>query len=170
MNIDLTKLPVGEMMIGFLVTAVVATFAIAFTIVDSGTGGEEDGGTEPMATPVIGSTDVVLGDNFFEPADMTVQAGDSLTLNLTNQGAAIHNMHIAGADGAYAVSGICETGGEDPCSDPASMRGGETATLVWDVPDSPGSQVPFRCDFHPADMTGTFTIVGAPEAPAEAAN
>jgi plastocyanin len=156
------------MIIGFLVTAIVVTFVLAFTIVDSGKGEEaENGVVEPTATPAVGSTEVQLGDNFFRPKDITVQAGDTLTINLTSIGAVTHNMHIS-VDGAYAAT-FCEVGGPDPCSDPAAVNSGQTATLVWEVPDAPGTEIPFRCDFHPVEMTGTLTIVAAGEAGASPA-
>ena len=159
---DLTKLPVGEAIIGFLVAATVATFAIAFAVVETGSSpaeetpsGDDDDGGAP--TPVDGAVEIVMGDNFFRPTDVAVVAGETVSFNLSNQGTAIHNMHIS-VDGDFA-SGICETGGEAPCSDPDTMPGGSTGVLEWDVPaDAAGSQVPFRCDFHPVEMTGTITV------------
>ncbi len=98
-----------------------------------------------------------MGDNFFRPTDVTVAAGETVTFNIENQGAALHNMHVS-VDGEYADS-VCETDGEAPCSDPNTVPGGQTAVLEWDVPaDAAGAQVPFRCDFHPAEMTGTITV------------
>ncbi|HUF53630.1 MAG TPA: hypothetical protein VMR52_07635 [Dehalococcoidia bacterium] len=162
---DLTKLPVGEAIIGFLVAATVVTFAVAFAVVEPGSspaeetpaGDDDDNGGAP--TLVDGAVEIVMGDNFFRPTDVTVTAGETVTFNLENQGAAIHNMHIAGPDGEYAVSGLCETGGEEPCSDPDTMPGGSTGILEWNVPaDAAGSQIPFRCDFHVVEMTGTITV------------
>ena len=77
-----------------------------------------------------------------------------MTFDVTNDGGAIHNMHIAGPDGEYTED-FCEGGG-DPCSIRTASAGRE-ATLTWEVPGSPG-EVDFRCDFHPQQMTGKITI------------
>ncbi len=158
MKLDLTRLPIGEMTVGFLIVALLVTFILAFTLVDSGTDATEDGVTDVTSTPVTGAVDVVMGDNFFNPADITVAAGDTVTFNLTNEGVAVHNMRIARADGSYSDPGICEPDGADPCSDPNAVPGGQTAVLEWQVPDAPGSEIPFRCDFHQIDMIGTITV------------
>jgi plastocyanin len=161
MKLDLTKLPIGEMMIGFMVLALGVTFALAYTYVDSGetapeaTAAPTGGGTE---TPSPGGTEIVMHDNRFDPTEITVTAGETVTIAISNEGAILHNLHIASIGGNFAAS-LCETGGDEPCSDPAQVRGGATATLTWDVPaDAAGTEVPFRCDFHPVEMTGTITI------------
>jgi plastocyanin len=97
-----------------------------------------------------------MGDNFFEyqgerSPTITVPAGEEVVLNLTNEGAAIHNMHVAAGDD-YA-SGICQPGGDDPCSDPARFSGGDTGSITFTLD---AGEYDFRCDFHPVDMTGTL--------------
>ena len=158
MKLDLTRLPVGEMMVGFLIVSLLVTFILAFTLVDSGTDVTDEEVTDVPTTPIAGAADIVMGDDFFDSNDITVAAGDTVTFNLTNGGAAVHNMHIAQPDGSYTGEDNCEVGGEDPCSDPNFIRGGESAVLEWQVPDAPGTVIPFRCDFHRDDMTGTITI------------
>jgi plastocyanin len=157
---DLSRLPVGEAIIGFLVTALVVTFVLAFTFVDVGSSPADeapDGNGGEVPTPVEGAIDIVLNDNFFEPTDFTIAAGETVSFNLDNQGIAIHNMHIS-VDGEYALA-VCEPGGDAPCSDPNTVSPGATAVLEWDVPaDAAGMQIPFRCDFHPVEMTGTITV------------
>lgn len=158
MKLDLTRLPVGEMTVGFLIVSLLVTFILAFTLVDSGTDATEDGVVDVTATPIAGAAEIVMGDNFFEPTDITVAAGDTVAFNLTNEGVAIHNMRIAQPDGNYSDGGICELDGPDPCSDPNAVAGAQTAVLEWEAPDAPGTQIPFRCDFHQVEMTGTITI------------
>lgn len=158
---DLTRLPVGEAIIGFLVTALIVTFVVAFTVVDVSPSPADEVPTDtggPQPTSVSGGVDIALHDNSFDPNEITVTAGDTVTFNLTNEGSAIHNMHIS-VNGDYA-QGVCDTGGEAPCSDPNTIPGGTTATLTFDVPAdaAPGTQIPFRCDFHPTEMTGTITV------------
>ena len=99
----------------------------------------------------------MMGDNFFDSNDITVAAGDTVTFNLTNEGTAVHNMHIAGPDGNYSDD-LCELDGADPCSDPNVVTSGQTAVLEWEVSGESGAVIAFRCDFHPLEMFGTLTI------------
>jgi plastocyanin len=173
-KIDLSKLPVGEAIIGFLILSLIITFVLAFTHTNDQADeqalsapeptepsetedGDGDGGGTGTPAPDGNEIDVVLGDNFFDPEQLTVPAGAAFTFNVTNEGNIAHNMHISGQGGEYSQP-FCDAGGDDPCSDPNNVRGGETAVLEWDVPDAGGEEVPFRCDFHPEEMTGTITI------------
>lgn len=158
MKLDLTRLPVGEMMVGFLIVSLLVTFILAFTLVDSGTDSTDDGVTDVTSTPISGGAEIVMGDNFFDSNDITVAVGDTVTFNLTNEGAAVHNMHIAQPDGNYSDDGVCELDGADPCSDPNAVTSGQTAVLEWEVSGESGTVIPFRCDFHPVEMTGILTI------------
>ena len=164
MKLDLTKLPVGEMLIGFLLVALAVTFVGAFIATDSG-GGEE--AAPASATPATtsspgespspgGALAVSLKDNKYEPSELTVAAGSTVTINLTNDGAGTHNMHIAGEGNKFGVP-FCEPGGAEPCSDPNAVPAGEKATLTWTAPAAPAT-INFRCDFHITEMTGTITV------------
>jgi plastocyanin len=56
-------------------------------------------------------------------------------------------------------------GGENPCSDPARIPGGDTGTLTFNLP--PGTYE-YRCDFHTQEMVGQFEVVeGGPTGPSE---
>ena len=114
--------------------------AAATTPADTGNGGDGEEVT----------FDVSMTDNAFDPGEFTVPAGATVTFNLTNDGAAIHNMRIAGEDGEYNS----DDGG---ISDPDLVSGGDTATLDWTAPDEAG-EIDFQCDFHPTDMLGTITV------------
>jgi plastocyanin len=169
MKFDITKLPVVEGVIAFFVIVLGVTFAGAFAATDSG--GEDAAVAEsptPRETPENGATpsnggtpspggpiQVVMQDNSFDRDELTVAADTTATFEITNEGNALHNMHIAGEGGDYTED-FCEGGG-DPCSDPNQVRADEIATLTWQVPAEPG-EVDFRCDFHPVEMTGTITI------------
>lgn len=162
MKLDLAKLPVLEAIIAFLVVMTGVTFVGAF----SATGGasEEEAvsaSPTPRVTPADGASpspggpiEIVMRNTRFDPDEITVQAGNTATFQMTNEDSAIHNMHIAGPEGY--TEDFCEGSG-DPCSDPDRITKGETATLTWEVPNSPG-EVDFKCDFHPQEMTGTITI------------
>jgi plastocyanin len=163
MRLDLAKLPVLEGVIAFLGLMVVITFVGAFAA--TGDGGESSAVSESPtprespppdgSPPPTGNIAIAMHDNSFDPNEITVAAGESVTFDISNEGRALHNMHIAGEGGDYTED-FCEGGG-DPCSDPNRLAAGETGTLVWDVPDVT-AEVDFRCDFHPREMTGTITI------------
>jgi plastocyanin len=168
MKLDIAKLPVVEAVVAFFIIVLGITFAGAFAATDSG--GEEVVAESPTpeetpengATPSNGGSptpggpiQVVMQDDSFDPDEPTAAAGSTAVFEITNEGNSLHNMHIAGEGGEFTED-FCEGGG-DPCSDPNQVRGGETATLTWQVPPEPGD-VDFRCDFHPEVMTGTITI------------
>jgi len=112
-------------------------------------------GASPTGAPAGGALQVSMGDNFFEyngekNPTLSVPAGDSLTIDLSNTGVAIHNMRIAGEDNQFNT-------GDDAVSDPSLVSGGGTATIEWTAPSSPGD-VNYQCDFHPTDMKGVITV------------
>jgi plastocyanin len=107
-----------------------------------------------------GALTVGMGDNFFEfegqqAPTISVASGEEITIDLSNDGLAIHNMHIAGTDNEYGIA-ICETGGDEPCSDPGLFSPGDTGAITFTF-DEAGSFV-FRCDFHPVDMIGEIEV------------
>ncbi len=58
-------------------------------------------------------------------------------------------MHIAPADGNYDSK-------QAVVSSPELISAAKTGTLTWTAP-APGTYQ-FRCDVHPAEMTGTVTV------------
>jgi plastocyanin/mono/diheme cytochrome c family protein len=111
--------------------------------------------------PIEGEAAMDLGDNFFQldgqqAPTLEVSVGQGVTIDLTNNGQAIHNMHIAGVDDTYDVD-FCEVGADESCSDPDRMTGGDTGTIAFRF-DEAGT-FNFRCDFHPAVMTGQIVVV-----------
>jgi plastocyanin len=113
---------------------------------------------EPI--PIEGEAAMEMGDNFFQ-ADgqqnpiFEVSVGQDVAIDLVNNGLAIHNMHIAGVDDTYDAV-FCEVGGDEPCSDPELMAGGDSGTIAFRF-DEPGT-FNFRCDFHPVLMTGQIVV------------
>ncbi len=174
MKPDVTKLPLGEALIGFVFAAVAVTFVLAFTL-SSDAGIEdvepEDGEAVAELSPTTentpaddgstgGAIAVSMGDNFFEldgqlEPDIAVPLGEQISIDLTNDGFAVHNLHIAGTDNEYGIV-FCETGGDEPCSDPNLFAGGDTGDITFQF-DEPGTFI-FRCDFHPILMVGTITV------------
>lgn len=107
------------------------------------------GGATPSAP---GAPEIDMTDNKFSVTDITVKSGD--TINISNKGQAIHNVHISGPDGNFAAP-FCKAGGPEPCSKPASVPAGTAATLAVAIP--PGTYN-YRCDFHPDEMKGKITV------------
>jgi plastocyanin len=105
----------------------------------------EDGDAEPVDV----TFDVSMGDNFFEPSELELEAGQTFRINLTNDGEFIHNLRIAGADGEYDT-------GDDLVSTPKFQTGGETGELVGQI-DEPGVYS-FRSDSQSTEMVGTITV------------
>jgi len=108
----------------------------------------DNGGSGGNAGP--SSFNVSMGDNFFEPNKFPVKTGQRITINLQNDGAAIHNMRVAGADNKYNNE-------DDAVSDPENISPGDSGSLVWTAPGKAGV-INLRCDIHPTDSTGTIIV------------
>ena len=88
---------------------------------------------------------VVMKDPaLFEPKDITVSAGSTVTFELTNTGLALHNMHIM-SDNVEPKNAMIQP-----------ILGGDKATLVVKFPKK--GTVKFQCDLHVPDMVGTITV------------
>jgi len=127
--------------------AVITTVCLLALACGGGDGGGNgsSGGTD--GDPVF---DVTMGDNFYEPNVFPVKAGQKVTFHFKNEGAAVHNMRVAGADNKYDTE-------DDALSEPREIRSGGTGTLEWTAPDKAG-EINVRCEFHPADSTGTVKV------------
>jgi len=122
----------------------------------------EDGHTaEPGETP--GPTEgnlVEMHDNYFARPDdsarnptLNVTAGTEITFDLSNKGAALHNMQVA-ASGSFAAT-FCSATSGDPCSVPPRIAAGKTGTITFTLP---AGTYEYRCDFHTADMHGEIVV------------
>lgn len=95
-----------------------------------GDGGGGNGGEECVAT-----TDLNMVDNAFEPLCLQVSEGD--TINLTNEGVAVHSFTV-------------ESAGID-----VDVPAGETATAALEGVGA--GTTDFTCTFHP-EMIGTLEV------------
>lgn len=152
------KLPIAEGLVGFLLVVLVATFIIAGEVI--GTPDEEGEPTE-TTEPTDGSNGdgdgeltLTMTDNKFDKTGLTVPAGAEVSIALQNDGGAIHNVQVADGEGKYPAA-FCTAGGPTPCSKPPRLNGGAAGTLEFNLP---AGDYPFRCDFHPVEMTGTITV------------
>jgi plastocyanin len=103
-----------------------------------------------------GAPEIPMEDNSFPNGNVTIAGGAEVVINVINNGNAVHNVHVA-LDGEYdgAPGSICRTTGDEPCTDPASIRGGESGTLTVNLT---AGTYDFRCDFHPVEMQAQLIV------------
>jgi plastocyanin len=159
----LDRLPVGEALVGFLAVVLIATFLLArrelpaSSTAGAGASASAGASATPAVSTAPGGLEITMTDNKFDNTELTAAAGATVTINIKNSGTAVHNLHVAGANGQFGAQ-YCTTNGADPCSNPNRLAAGSTATLTFTVPNTPGAKIPYRCDFHPTDMNGTITV------------
>ena len=112
-------------------------------------GGGDDKTSTGGETPGTGTYGVTMTDTGNTPNDYTVATDSTVTLNFTNNGAAAHNVRVAGEDNQYNTS-------DDAVSDPDLIIAGGRGKLTWKAPSKAGEYL-FHCDFHP-DLKGTITV------------
>ncbi len=103
---------------------------------------------------LTGTVDASMGDNFFEfdgkqNPTLQIGTGSKVTINLTNNGTAIHNMRTTGDDGQFDSD-------DDAESAPSLINGGGTGTI--EVTFAQAGTYQYRCDFHSTDMKGEITV------------
>jgi plastocyanin len=98
---------------------------------------------------VGGAVDTEAGDNFYSPNNLKVSLGETTTIQIANNGVAVHNLRIAGVDGEWSTD-------DDVVSDPDLISGGATATVEF-TPTVAGTYT-FRCDFHPTEQGGVIVV------------
>ena len=136
----LDRLPVGEALVGFLALALIATFLLArhelpaSSTADAGTSTSASASATPGGPTPPGGLEITMTDNKFDNTGLTAAAGATVTINITNNGTAVHNLHVAGANGQYS-SQFCTTNGADPCSSrttsPRWWKPSGAAIRVW---------------------------------------
>lgn len=87
-------------------------------------------------------------DNHFSATQFTFAAGGQVTINLKNNGSAVHNFHIINAK---------DPSGNDIKS--KNLAPGDTDALTFTLPGP--ATYSFRCDFHPTEMVGTIQLINA---------
>ena len=135
--------------------AFVAVAVLALLATAAACGGDDDEDEPNGGTPADGNGgprefDVSMGDNFFEPNEFAVSDGSDVTFNVTNDGTALHNMRVAGADNEFNTD-------DDAVSEEDLLSPGDSTVLSWTAPEEPG-EYKLQCDIHPQDMTGTITV------------
>lgn len=125
--------------LGVVAVVVLSALVLAFAFSPwSGSSGEAD-----ETLPALSLT---IGDNFFQPEELTIQAGQKYRLNLVNKGSATHDFWAAGSDGKTST-------GDDVRSDPIPGGGSATVKIQY---QNPGTYY-FVCTFH-AGQGGTLIV------------
>lgn len=96
-----------------------------------------------------GTLAITMADNSFPMNNLSAPLNETTTIEVTNDGNAVHNMRIAGADGEWNTD-------DDWVSDPDFVSGSQTATIEFN-PTTAGSYT-FRCDFHPLEQGGVIVV------------
>ena len=115
------------------------------------TPGVDIGGSPAAATPTGGSgggetIKIVMTDNVYTPKDIKVKAGQTYTIEVKNEGLAIHDMHVlskAFGEAKDYTSSITVAAGD---------------SNKFEVKFSKKGTVKFNCDYHLPDMAGTITV------------
>ncbi len=130
-----------------------ATPTAAPTDAPSGGLGEQPDSPQAVNDEVTGAVDgsiaTTMEDNRFTLNNLKVPLGQATTIEITNEGIAIHNMRVAGSDGEWSTD-------DDSVSDPDFVVGGEIAAVEF-TPAIAGTYT-FRCDFHPLEMGGVIVV------------
>jgi plastocyanin len=116
------------------------------------------------AAPGGGSKEIDLADNVIkysgqENPAIPVAAGQPVTFQLKNSGAAVHNVDVGGTSAQNPTDGHFCTASDatvTACSTPNRIAGGGTGTLTFTI-TTPGTYH-FRCDYHATQMFGTFIV------------
>jgi plastocyanin len=118
--------------------------ALALALPLAGCGGDDDddGGGEAAAEqeqerPSGPTSDITARDFAFDPSEVTLEAGREVTIVLTNEDDAEHNITVEDLD-------VDE-----------DAEGGETGQATV-TPDA--GSYDFHCKYHPNQMTGTITV------------
>ena len=90
---------------------------------------------------------MTISDTTFEPAALTVAAGKTFRINLSNTGTFVKKLRIAGPDGTFETDDDVVGVSVDP---------GGTGEISGKI-DAAGTY-PFRDDFHPTTLQGTITV------------
>lgn len=135
--------------LALLPVAVLAAASVACGGGNDGAGAAtaEPTATQGASTPGAPSREieVLMHDNYFEPVEIRLQVGETVTLNAVNEGVAIHNLHVLSS----------ATEGKDYSSAPLVNPGDSSA---FDVMFSTAGTFTFQCDFHLPGMVGEIIV------------
>ena len=115
----------------------VTALALALALPLAGCGGDESPAAQEEERPSGPTTDITARDFRFEPSEVTLEAGREVTIVLTNEDDAEHNITVQHLE-------VDE-----------DAEGGETGQATV-TPDA--GAYDFECKYHPNQMQGTITV------------
>src|SRR3990172_712505 len=105
--------------------AAVLALALGAALLTVACGGGSSGSAIRITPGGAGTTlEMTVGDNFYKPNEFRVLPGEQVTLNVKNEGQAVHTVHLAGPDNRYETD-------DDTQIDPPMIKPGQTVSLVW---------------------------------------
>lgn len=96
-----------------------------------------------------GVIEVTIQDAKFVGNNLSVPAGSTAKIDVSNRDGQPHNLRIAGFDGVYQTE-------DDAVTTPDPIAAGGSGSLEF-APAVPGSYT-FRCDYHPGSMGGQVVV------------
>jgi plastocyanin len=128
-----------------LLTLILACLALGLAACggDDDSGGSEGSGGQPAESSGSGGggTSVSLENIQFNPKDLTIKAGQTVTF--TNKESVPHDVHKTSGPGADFSSG-----------DPGGMQQGDTFNVTLDKPGT----YEYVCEVHKPGMAGTIAV------------
>lgn len=128
----------GRRGVGFLALTALAALLI---LPAAACGGNDNGGNGGGNAVTVVGEDEGGQNNRFQPAEVTIPAGETVRITFRNEGSAIHNMRVTAEGREFSSDQIVNPGG--------------SSTFQVKI-DRPGSYR-FVCDYHP-EMTGTLIV------------
>lgn len=113
------------------------TAALAAGLLAGCAGGAEKTGNVSSGPAAGEAVEIEAGDNFFEPEAVTLEAGEEVTVEITNAGGIPHDWTI-----------------EEPAVSTGVLQAGDVAHATFTVPDE---DVTFVCTLH-RGMEGTLRV------------
>ncbi len=114
------------------------------------------------AAPVLGATiGVSIVNNTFEPAEIVIAEGDTVTWTVTTASGEPHTVTSAAAGGA-AQGASFDSKTEDPGLTKLKDSGGTFSFTFAEA-----GTYAYLCTVHPTEMTGTVEVLAAGESPGE---
>lgn len=105
-----------------------------------------EGGAAGARPAAVTSVTEIATDNKFSVTATAVPANQEVTLQLENQGQALHNWRLLGAK---------DKDGKDVATQ--LLAAGKSETIKFTLAQA--GTFDFRCDVHPTEMTGKLTVV-----------
>ncbi len=104
---------------------------------------------DEVTEAVDGVLKTAVNDLAYTLNNLKVPLNETTTIEITNEGTAIHNFRIAGPDGEWNT-------GDDLVSDPDLILSGQSAVVKF-TPTLAGTYT-FRCDIHPTTEGGVIVV------------